>query len=295
MKVTYLFMVLMVTTGIVSHAIALEFDAEGYNALGYQGTNVHLKAGYYLMTNGADIDEGLLIIRDPMGNIISESEIIDDTAIYEIVTKNKFNWGLVVARYVHGLKDGSNNDGYVIVGNTVVNTFKSLKIYGGFEQQYFKDGRNVKHLRYGIGFGAPVLNGQLLMGYLAKRHTQITTAGYELIDGDNGYVLGLKADYKFNDSWTWKLLTEFAWERQYTEVTPAMFPSPLPAIRPPEDFPLYALSAENLTDESIKISNSLTYKVTTDFEVGVEYKYMKGEAVLLHDPGMLGAFVQYNF
>ncbi|WP_428442856.1 hypothetical protein [Photobacterium sagamiensis] len=287
-----------ITTGVVAlissfalagNAAGFEFDKDGDNLVGYKGTVVEIRGGYFIPTNSADLDEPAMSFTHPETGEVTETELIDDTFIYSIFTDNQFTWGSVDLRYGSGLKDGANRDGQLFRSSIYINTpWQVLKLYGNYAHQYFVNGRHESHIRYGIGLGAPILNGQLLKGYLAKRYTDVTSGGHQLFEGDNGYVLGLKTDYKFNKNWAYHFIGEYAWDKKFTEVTQEAYPGP-------SFLPIYDLSAENLRKTSYKMSHSITYRVTDGFDVGVEYLLMKGEGILLKNPGSFGAFIQYAF
>lgn len=247
------------------------------------------------MTNGAKTSAPTLAFKAPNGDVIKylNEQIDDSTQLYSIKTLNKFNWGVIDVRFGAGLLDGSNNEGHVFLANAFIDTpLRALKIYGGVEHQYFENGRNEKHLKYGIGFWAPILNGQLLTGYLAKRRTDIVFVGQQLIDGDNGYVLGLKTDYIINDNWSYQFLGEYSWNKEFTDVNKFQSPPLPPQLG---EFPIYALGEANLTETSYKMTNKINYHISDNFKIGVEYIRMKGDAILIQNAGLAGVIAEYSF
>jgi hypothetical protein len=328
---------LALAAAVSSSVSAVEFDPQGDNFLGYKGTDISFNAAYFQLTNGANQNAPLinddisLNIMTPMGpkEIFStniQTDVMDDSVTLKgIKALNKFNWGAIELRYADGMIDGGNNSGDLLLTKAFVNTpWKALKLYAGYERQNFDGGRDERHLQYGIGFGAPVLNGQLLTGYLAKRVSDISFQGNQLIDDDNGYALGLKADYVINQNWSYHFLGEYSFDRQFTEITPDNYlppvltrdadgnptmPLPPTVILPPTapanignilaeqviaQSSIYEMGTRNLTNTSYKMSNKINYHVSENLTVGLEYVRMKGEAILLQNAGMAGLVVEYT-
>ncbi|WNC72047.1 hypothetical protein RGQ13_18300 [Thalassotalea psychrophila] len=245
------------------------------NAFGYQQSQFSLKSGFYTVQNGAkDSDYKKL---DPSFNGV------DDSAITSVEAKSQFTWGATHLIAHHGLKNATNKDGQQIVANMMLNTgVKPIKLFVGYDELSYKHGATETKYRYGVGFGLPI-KGQLVTGYLTKIYGTLKSPGLEDFEGDNGYALALKTSFKLTDQISWDSALEYTWNRKLTTL-------PLP-----EGHPLRLIAEDNLSKESIRLCNKLSYKVNQNFDLGIEYVYLKGDAVFVGNAGLLGAFAAYKF
>lgn len=260
---------------LVSPLVAVKASEQPPNVLGHQQSQFALKSGFYTVQNGAkDSDYKQL---DPNFNGV------DDSVITSVDVKSQFTWGASHLIAHHGLKNATNKDGQQIVANVMLNTgLKPIKLFAGYDELSYKHGATETKYRYGVGFGLPI-KGQLITGYLTKIYGTLETPGLENFEGDNGYSFALKTRFKLTDNISWDSALEYTWNRKLTT---------LPLL---ENHPLRMIAEDNLSKESWRLSNKLSYEVTRNIDLGVEYIYLKGDAVFVENAGLLGAFASVKF
>ncbi|MDG1732594.1 MAG: hypothetical protein P8H39_06400 [Thalassotalea sp.] len=262
----------LLATGQVS---AQQENTPENNLFGYKQSQFSIKSGFYTIQNGAkDSDYKKL---DPTFSGV------DDTVVTSLEAKSQFTWGATHLAVHHGLKNATNLDGQQYLANFMLNTgFKPIKLYLGYDELAYDKGPTETKYRYGVGFGLPI-KGQLVTGYLAKIYGTFEAPGLEKFEDDNGYALALKTSFNLTDKIKWDSAFEYTWDRQLTTL-------PLP-----EGHPLRVIAEDNLSGESYRFGNKVSYQVSSNFDLGVEYVFLKGDAAFVKDGGLLGAFAAYKF
>ncbi|WNC68889.1 hypothetical protein RI845_01745 [Thalassotalea nanhaiensis] len=266
---------IIVTALLASPLVVAKVGEPPSNPLGYLQSQLSIKSGFYTVQNGAKNSDYKQLDPSFSG--------VDDTVITSVEAKSQFTWGGTHLIAHHGLKNATNKDGQQVIANMMLNTgVKPIKLFVGYDELSYKHGATETKYRYGVGFGLPI-KGQLVTGYLTKIYGTLETPGLADFEGDNGYALALKSSFSITDNITWDSAFEYTWDRKLTTL-------PLP-----ESHPLRVIAEENLSKESLRVCNKLSYKVTSNFDLGLEYVYLKGDAVFVKDGGLLGAFAAYKF
>ncbi|TRX55132.1 hypothetical protein [Thalassomonas sp. M1454] len=258
-----------------TQSFAEQQNEQSDNLIGYKQSQFSIKSGFYTIQNGAkDSDYKKL---DPTFSGV------DDTVVSSLEAKSQFTWGATQLVLHHGLKNATNLDGKQYLANFMINTgFKPVKLYLGYDELAYDNGPTETKYRYGVGFGMPI-KGQLVTGYLAKIYGTFVTPGLEDFEDDNGYALAFKTTFNLTDDIKWDSAFEYTWDRKLTSL-------PLP-----QGHPLREIAEDNLSGESYRFGNKISYQVSSNFDLGIEYVFLKGDAAFVKDAGLLGAFAAYKF